>query len=152
LNADKIKNAGVPTQLMLGSAIVFFIFGFFDWYSVSVSGVAGFGGASWSGNAFEYFPGTLSWILMIGVAVVALLMLVRGPDRNLIYGVLGGSALSVLLVLWYWAASAGKDIPNISGIDSGASFGLYICLLAAIVSTVGAVMMFQAFQKQGTAA
>ena len=149
LDVDKIKSAGLPTQLMLGGAVVFLIFSFFNWYGASVS-VAGFSrSVDW--NAWHYFPGILAVLLMVGVGVLALLMLLQGPNQNFVYGALGGSGLSILLVIWYWAASAGEDIPSGSGVDSGADFGLYIALIAAAVATYGAFMTFQAFQKSRTA-
>src|SRR5689334_12124458 len=133
LDVDKIKSAGLPTQLMLGGAVVFLIFSFFNWYGASVS-VAGFSrSVDW--NAWHYFPGILAVLLMVGVGVLALLMLLQGPNQNFVYGALGGSGLSILLVIWYWAASAGEDIPSGSGVDSGADFGLYIALIAAAVAT-----------------
>ena len=147
LDVDKIKNAGLPTQLMLGGAVVFLIFSFFNWYGVSVTGAGPFGGASVDWNAWHYFPGIFAVLLMVGVGVVALLMLLQGPNQNFVYGAMGGSALSILLIIWYWAASAGETIPSVHGVSSGADFGLYICLIAAAVTTYGAFMTFQAFQK-----
>jgi hypothetical protein len=144
LNADKIKNAGLPIQLMLGGGIVFFIFGFFDWWSVSA------GPFSTSGNAFDLWQGTISWILMIGVVVVALLMLAGGMEQfrqQLVYGAVGGSGLAVLLTLWFWGRVPSSSDYHFTGVSVGASFGLYICLLAAIAATVGAGMNLQAFMK-----
>jgi hypothetical protein len=139
LTADKIKAAGLPTQLMLGGAVVFLIFSFFDWYGASAFGVS----VDW--NAWHYFPGILATLLMIGVGVVALLMLLQGPNQNFVYGALGGAGLSILLMLWYWGASAGESIP--SSVDSSPDFGFYICIIAALVATYGAFMTFQAFNK-----
>ncbi len=136
LDVDKIKTAGLPTQLMLGSSVVFFIFAFFDWFSVDY---AGFSSGS---NAFDNFRGTLAWLLMIGLAVVALLMLLKGANQNFVYASVGCAGLATLLTLWYWAW-----IP--SGAGYGGAFGLYICLIAAIAGTVGAVMNMQAFMKKG---
>jgi len=145
LNVDKVKNAGLPIQLMLGGGIVFFIFGFFDWYSVDVS----FGGVSNSAgaNAFDLWQGTLAWILMLAVTIAALILLTGSMNQyrqQLVYGTMGGSILAALLTLWYWGRLPSGNGP---GYDVGASFGLYICLIAAIVAAVGAVMLFQAFQK-----
>ncbi len=144
LNADKVKSAGLPTQLMLGGAIVFFIFGFFDWWSASA------GPFSTSGNAFDLWQGTVAWILMLGVLVAATLLLAGTMNQyrqQLVYGTVAGAGLAVLLTLWFWGRIPSSSDYGFSGVSVGASFGLYICLLAAIAATVGAVMNLQAFMK-----
>ena len=138
LDADKLKAAGLPTKLMLGGSVGFFVFAFFDWWSVDS------GPFSASANAFDSFRGTLAFLLMIGVGVLALLMLLNGPNQNFVYGALGGSGLALLCTLWYWAAIPSS---NIASIDYGPAFGLYLSLIAAIVSVAGAVMTFQAFKQ-----
>lgn len=138
LDVNKIKNAGLPTKLMLGGSVAFFIFAFLDWWSVSS------GPYSVSGNAFDNFRGTFAWIMMIAVGVLAVLLLVKGSNKNFVTAALACAGLSALFTLWFWAA-----IPDsgISQVDTSASFGLFLSLIAAIVATAGAFMTFQASQQ-----
>jgi cellobiose-specific phosphotransferase system component IIC len=137
LDVNTIKNAGLPTKLMLGGSVAFFIFAFFDWWSVSS------GPYSVSGNAFDNFRGTFAWIMMIAVGVLAVLLLLKGSNRNLVIAALACSGLSALFTLWFWAAIPDSGIAEI---ETSASFGLFLALIAAIVSTVGAFMTFQSSQ------
>ena len=162
LDVEKIKSAGLPTKLMLGGSVGFFIFAFFEWWSGDVSiksPLIGVRSASESGNAFHIWQGTLAWLLMIAVAVLAIVMLLKGAEKNLVTAALACSGLGTLLTLWYWLRIPSEDdLVGESGggvladsigmtIDVGASIGLFLGLIAAIVATVGAVMTFQASQQ-----
>jgi hypothetical protein len=132
--ADKLstgeKVAGV-------SAVLLFVFMFFDWFGVKVSGVTGFSGELGGGNAWD----TLDFIpLVLIVTVIAALVMVgvRLADSDfepvvpmsMIVTVLG--ALSVLLVLYRVI-----DPPNVTevpgvDIDVTRKLGLFLGLLASI--------------------
>lgn len=156
LDVDKIKNAGLPTKLMLGGSIGFFIFGFFDWWSADISVksplIGGISRSS-SANAFDLSQGTIAWLLMVAVGVLAILMLLKGPNKNFVIAALACSGLALLFTLWYWARiPSDSDLgvaSALSGVsvDVGASFGLFIALILSIVATAGAFMTFQAFQQ-----
>ena len=66
-----------PDWLMIGGGIGIFVFGFFEWVTVS-----GFGFSSSGGNVFDFFwTGTIPWILVIASAVVTFL-LVQGTLKQ----------------------------------------------------------------------
>ncbi len=156
LDVDKIKNAGLPTKLMLGGSIAFFIFAFFDWWSAEVkvsSEILGSRSTSSSANAFDLGQGTIAWILMIAVGVLAVLMLLKGANRNFVLAALICSGLGVLFTLWFSARLPSESDFGFGGVgagvsvDVGAGFGLYLSLIAAIVATAGAFLTFQASQQ-----
>ena len=138
LSIDKLKESDLPTKLMLGGSLAFFIFSFFDWWSVSS------GPFSVSGNAFDNFRGTFAWLLMIAVGVLAVMVLLKGAVQNLVYAGVACSGLAVLMTLWFWVAIPDSGVAQV---DSSAAFGLYISLITAIVATAGAVMALLEMQK-----
>ena len=137
INAESIKKAPPQVLMMGGGAIAFVIFAFFDWWSVN----AGF--FSNSINAFDNFRGTLAWICMLGVLAVAVLLVAKGPNAMFTQVGAGLSAVATLFTLWFWGwlPDAPDGAIQMKGVDVGASFGLFVCLIAAIVSTAGAVML-----------
>ena len=156
LDVDKIKSAGLPTKLMLGGSVAFFIFAFFSWWTADVkvsNALIGTRSNSSTANAFDLGQGTIAWLLMIAVGVLAVLMLLKGTNKNFVLAALICSGLAVLFTLWFWARLPSEsDFGFIGGtagvsVDVGAGFGLYLSLIAAIVATAGAFMTFQASQQ-----
>jgi len=120
------------------SAILLFIFMFFDWFGVEVSGVGGFsgtisgeGGSAW--DALDFIP------IVLVIAIVAALVLagIRLADSPMeptvplsaIVAVLGG--ISVLLVLYriVFPPSFG-DFGGVS-VDATLDVGIFLGLLAS---------------------
>ncbi|HET7417290.1 MAG TPA: hypothetical protein VFJ61_06675 [Solirubrobacterales bacterium] len=131
-----------------GSAIALFIFMFFDWFTVDVSG----GFISVGGNAWEVF----SWIdlfLMLTIIVTVALVVIRlsesafEPQVSLctIVAVLGG--ISVLLILFRIIdPPGGGDVSGVS-IDINPAVGVFLGLIAAAGITYGG---YRAMQEEGT--
>jgi hypothetical protein len=119
------------TWLMAGAGVAMLIGGFFlDWVKISFLGES----AS-AGNASDWTRGWISAVLVIAIGVVAVL------------GVLGKMpAIKVPITMVMVAAGALSSLLMLSLLVFedlfGASwaFGYWLSLIAAIVSTVGAVM------------
>jgi hypothetical protein len=148
MDADRLstgeKIAGV-------SAVLLFIFMFFDWFTVSVSGGEGLFSVSAGGNAWEVF----SWIdllMLLTVVVTVAVAVIRLSDAiveppfsiNAAVAILGG--LSVLLIL-YRIIDPPLDTGGLPGVDVGRSIGVYLGLLAAAGITYGG---YRAMQEEGT--
>ncbi len=136
--------------LKAGGGLVFFIAGFLSWWSVTVSGFTGFGGADVSyGGLGEYFGSVgIAWIIFTAIAaltVLAVLGIFTLPSSiPAPIAFLGASALGFLLVLYRFFADglpySGDPGP---GVDVSRGIGAYLGLIAAIVVVVGCVMGFQ---------
>jgi len=135
-----------------GSAVLLFIFMFFDWFKVEVSG-GGFVGGSLGGNAWEWF----SWIdllMLLTVIVVVAVVVIRLSDAifeppvslNAVVAVLGG--LSVLFILYRIIdpPGASESFGGVS-VDVGRQIGVFLGLLAAAGITYGG---YRAMQEEGT--
>lgn len=130
-----------PDWLVIGGGVLFLIGGFLDWFQFDGEG-------GW--NAFDYtLTGLIPWLLLVAAAVVTFLlaggMLKRGdaPWSLIILGATGLGALLVIIRLITGSdASDQGGGPDDGGLDRAA--GLWICVIAAIISVVGAVLSFQA--------
>jgi hypothetical protein len=147
MDADRLstgeKIAGV-------SAVLLFIFMFFDWFTISASGGDEFITVSAGGNAWDVF----SWIdllMLLTVVVTVAVAVIRLSDAiveppfsiNAAVAILGG--LSVLLILYRIIdPPLDTDIP---GIDISRAIGIYLGLLAAAGITYGG---YRAMQEEGT--
>jgi hypothetical protein len=144
MDADRLstgeKIAGV-------SAILLFIFMFFDWFTVSASN--GFvsvsvGGSAW--DALDVIPIILmvAIIAAIGVAVVRLTDAVFEPSvsMNAVVSILG--IISVLLVLYRIISPPDSGV---SGINVDPAVGIFLGLLAAAGIGYGG---YRAMQEEGT--
>ena len=135
------------------SAILLFIFMFFDWFGVEVSGggfsgsVPGAGGSAW--DALDFIP-----IVLVVTVVVALinaaLRLSDSPyeppvSLNIAVAVLGG--ISALLVLFRIIDP--PSFGSISGVslDGTVEFGIFLGLIAAIGIAYGG---YRGMQEEGT--
>jgi uncharacterized membrane protein YhaH (DUF805 family) len=134
-----------------GSAVLLFIFMFFDWFSVKVSGGDGLLSVSAGGNAWEVFS-TIDVILLIVVLVALAVVVIRISDAivepsfslNTVVAVLGG--IAVLLIL-YRIIDPPLDTGDFPGVDVSRSLGVYLGLIAAAGITYGG---YRAMQEEGT--
>jgi uncharacterized membrane protein YhaH (DUF805 family) len=136
------------------SAILLFIFMFFDWFSAEVSvnsgsfiGSASAGGNAW--DALEVIPIflLLAIIAAVGVAVVRLTDALFEPavSMNAVVAVLG--AVAVILILYRIIdPPGGGSIAGVS-VDVSPSVGIFLGLIAAVGITYGG---YRAMQEEGT--
>src|SRR6476659_3261594 len=131
MDVDKL-NTG--EKISAGSAILLFIFMFFDWFGVKISGVPGFSGSVSSGggnawDALDVIP--IFLMLAIGVAIVRLTDADLEPpiSLNAIVAALGGFA--VLLILYRIISP--PDFGSFGGVsvDATLKFGIFLGLIAA---------------------
>jgi hypothetical protein len=135
------------------SSIVLFIFMFFDWFTVEVSGgngvfsaTASAGGSAW--DALDWIPIVLvvTIIAALGVAALRLLDSPYEPPvpGNAIVAILG--AISFLLILYRIIDPPGAgSVPGLS-IDVSPAFGIFVSLVAAAGIAYGG---YKAMQEEG---
>ena len=123
---------------MVAGGLGMLIFGsFFDWAKLEFAGVS-----ATDGNAFDWARGWLSWILVIGTAVIAVLLTtgklaaVKLP-WNIVMVL--ASALATLLMLLLIITG-----PDKSGVDLDRAIGLWLAFISTIVTLVGSLMNFTA--------
>ena len=132
------------------SALLLFIFMFFDWFTVDIDG-EGLFSVSAGGNAWDVF----SWIdlfLMLTILVVVAVVVIRLTDAlieppvslNAIAAVLGG--ISVLLIL-YRIIDPPLDTGGLTGVDISPALGVFLGLIAAVGIAYGG---YRAMQEEGT--
>lgn len=121
------------------SAILLFIFMFFDWFGVKVSGVPGFsgdisgsgGGSAW--DALDVIPIflMLAIVVALGVAVVRLTDADLEPPVSLNTVVAAVGGLAVLLILFRIVFP--PDFGSFGGVsvDATLKFGIFLGLIAA---------------------
>ncbi len=135
MEADKL-NTGEKIAAI--SAVLLFIFMFFTWFGVEVSGagafsgsVPGAGGDAW--DALEFIPVILviAIVAAIGVAVLRLTDSAYEPpiSMNAVVTVLGG--LSVLLILFRIVDPPSFGSFGGVSVDGTVEFGIFLGLLAA---------------------
>jgi hypothetical protein len=136
MEVDKL-NTGEKVSAV--SAILLFVFMFFDWFGVKISGVPGFsgsvsssgGGSAW--DALDVIPIFLMLAIAaaIGVAVIRLTDADLEPpvSLNAIVTALGG--LAVLLILYRIVSP--PDFGSFGGVsvDATLKFGIFLGLIAA---------------------
>lgn len=140
-------------KIAAGSAIALFIFMFFDWFSVDVSGTGGLVGISEGGNAWDWLDVIPIFLLIaivaaVGVAVVRLTDAAFEPEIsiNAVVALLGG--LAVLLILYRIV-----DTPGTSGsyggvsVDVSPALGIFLGLIAAVGVAYGG---YRAMTEEGT--
>lgn len=136
------------------SAVLLFIFMFFDWFGVKVSGVPGFsgditgsgGGSAW--DALDVIPIflMLAIVVAIGVAVIRLTDADLEPpiSLNAIVAALGG--LAVLLILYRIVSP--PDFGSFGGVtvDATLKFGIFLGLISAAGIAYGG---YSAMREEG---
>jgi hypothetical protein len=139
-------------KVAAGSGILLFIFMFFDWFSVSVSGGGGLsgsvgGGSAW--DALEFIPIVLVVAILAALAVAALRLSDSAYEPpvsgNVVVAVLG--ALSVLLILYRIVDTPGGGSFGGFSVDVSPAFGIFISLIAAGGIAYGG---YRAMQEEGS--
>lgn len=136
------------------SAILLFIFMFFEWFSVEVSGGSGAfhvsaseGGSAW--DALDWIPIFLVITIIAALAVVALRLTDAAYEPPVPAGtvVSGLGIVSVLLILYRIVITPDAgSFPGIS-VDVSPAFGIFLGLIAAGGIAYGG---YRAMQEEGT--
>jgi len=139
------SNFKTPDWLMIGGGIGIFVFGFFNWVTVS-----GFGFSSSGGNVFDFFwTGTIPWILVIAAGVITFL-LAQGTLRQeqapwpLILLAATGLAALLLLIRLVFNPLEGKDVIESAGGDVGRGVGMILSVASGVAAAAGGFLNFQA--------
>ncbi|MBA3866317.1 MAG: hypothetical protein H0X42_08220 [Solirubrobacterales bacterium] len=135
-----------------GSAIALFIFMFFDWFGVEISGagssssVPGAGGSAW--DALEFIPIILVITIIAALAVAALRLADSAYEPpvsgNAVVVVLGG--LSTLLILFRIVDPPSFGSFGGISVDGTVDLGIFLGLIAAAGITYGG---YKAMQEEG---
>lgn len=133
------------------SAVLLFIFMFFEWFSIDVSGGEGFITVSGGANAWEAFD-VIDIVLLLAVVAAVAVAVVRLTDAlfeppvslNAIVAVLGGVAVLLVLYRIIDPPNFGADVP---GVDISPSIGAFLGLIAAAGIAYGG---YRAMQEEGT--
>jgi hypothetical protein len=152
LNLEKL---GRNDRILAVVGILAFIDMFLPWYSVSSKGISvgGFteAGYSVSGNAWNGYVGFEAWfslLLLLAIGVVAALpafeQKVTLPGGHALLTILAALAVLLIVIRWLTYDSASSFGAGIDGISAGASFGTYLGLVLALVSTAFAYLSFTA--------
>jgi uncharacterized membrane protein YhaH (DUF805 family) len=151
MEVDKL-NTGEKVSAV--SAVLLFIFMFFDWFGVKISGVSGFsgsisssgGGSAW--DALDVIPIflMLAIVAAIGVAVVRLTDADLEPPISLNAIVAGLGGLAVLLILYRIISP--PDFGSFGGVsvDATLKFGIFLGLIAAAGIAYGG---YSAMREEG---
>jgi hypothetical protein len=151
MDVDKLSTG---EKISAVSAILLFIFMFFDWFGVEVSG-AGIGGSltgAGGGNAWDtldFIPVILviTIVAAVGVAVLRLIEADFEPPVSLNAVVAALGILSVLLILFRIVDPPGfGSIASVS-FDATLKVGIFLGLIAAIGIAFGG---YRAMQEEGT--
>jgi hypothetical protein len=147
-----LDRLSIGEKIAGGSAVLLFIFMFFDWFNAEVSGGDGLFSASVGGNAWEAFD-VIDLVLMIAIIVTVGVVVVRLSDAvleppfslNAAVAVLGG--ICVLLILYRIIdPPGGGDIAGVS-VDISPAVGAFLGLITAAGITYGG---YRAMQDEGT--
>jgi hypothetical protein len=149
MEADRLSTG---EKISAVSAVLLFIFMFFDWFGAKVESVTGFsgdvpgGGSAW--DALDVIPIFLmaAIVVAIGVAVIRLTDADIEPpfSLNMVVAVLGG--LAVLLILYRIVSPpGGEDFGGVS-VDITLKIGIFLGLVAAAGIAYGG---FSAMREEG---
>jgi multisubunit Na+/H+ antiporter MnhF subunit len=133
------------------SAVLLFIFMFFEWFNVDISGGEGLFTISGGFNAWESFS-FIDIILLITVLAAVAVAVIRLTDAlveppvsvNAVVAILG--AISVLLIVYRIIDPPDFGV-DVSGFDVGPSIGVFLGLIAAAGIAYGG---YRAMQEEGT--
>ncbi|HEX5762523.1 MAG TPA: hypothetical protein VFY04_05315 [Solirubrobacterales bacterium] len=142
-------------QIAAVSAILLFVFMFFDWFGVEVSGVPGFsgdvagaGGSAW--DALDVIPLFLmaAIVVAIGVAVVRLTDADLEPPISLNAIVAALGTLAALLILYRIIDQPGSGATDFGGVevDVTLKLGIFLALAAAVGIAYGG---YSAMREEG---
>lgn len=150
MEADKLSTG---EKVSATSAVLLFVFMFFDWFGVEISGVSGFsgevsgsGGSAW--DALDVIPIflMLAIVVAIGVAVVRLTDADVEPPVSMNAIVAGLGGLAVLLILYRIISP--PDFGSFGGVsvDATLKFGIFLGLIAAAGIAYGG---YSAMREEG---
>ncbi len=136
-----LDRLGIGEKIVGASAVLLFIFMFFDWFEASVSG----GGASVSEganawDALDNIPIVLVIAILVALGMVAIKLFEVAWEPpfppSIVAGVL--SALSLILILYRIIDTPGEggSFGSIS-VDVSPAFGIFLALIAAAGMTYG---------------
>lgn len=151
MEADRLSTGEKVSAV---SAVLLFVFMFFDWFGVKVSGVPGFsgdvtgsgGGSAW--DALDVIPIFLMLAIVVAIAVAVIRLTdadVEPPvSMNAIVAALGG--LAVLLILYRIISP--PDFGSFGGVtvDATLKLGIFLGLLAAAGIAYGG---YSAMREEG---
>jgi hypothetical protein len=151
MEADRLSTGEKVSAV---SAVLLFVFMFFDWFGVKVSGVPGFsgdvtgsgGGSAW--DALDVIPLFLMLAIVVAIAVAVIRLTdadVEPPvSMNAIVAALGG--LAVLLILYRIISP--PDFGSFGGVtvDATLKLGIFLGLLAAAGIAYGG---YSAMREEG---
>lgn len=123
--------------LKIGGGALMLIAGFLPWGRFEFGG---FGSRSWNAFGF-FFRGTIPWLLVVGVGVIAFLLItdmMKAGSTPWSLIMIGAAGLATLLVLIMLLTGPSKD-----GVDLDRGIGLFLGFIAAVASLVGSVMGFK---------
>ncbi len=151
MDADKLSTG---EKVAAVSGILLFIFMFFDWFGVEVSGAGGFsgsvpgaGGSAW--DALDFIPIVLliAVVAAVGVAVLRLIDSTWEPpvSMNAVVAALGG--LSVLFILFRIIDPPSFGSFGGVSVDGTLKFGIFLGLIAAVGIAYGGYL---AMKEEGT--
>ncbi|WAL64648.1 hypothetical protein ORV05_27350 [Amycolatopsis cynarae] len=128
----------------IGGGLVAFVASFLPWYSFS-AGVLSGSLSAWSVGIGGWGPVLL--LIACGALVLAPRFGRQVPNAPLIW--LIASGVSVLIILLRWVTLPSDPLGGLggAGFSAGAGFGLFLGLVAAIVSCAGAVPGYLATRK-----
>lgn len=134
---EHLDKLGTGEKIAAGSAILLFVFMFFDWFGVEVSGVPGFsgtvpgsGGSAWDELAFipiVLLVAILTALVMVGLRVADSVAEPAVPLSTVVT-VLG--VISVLLILYRIVDPPGGSYGGVS-VDTNLQVGIFLGLLSA---------------------
>jgi hypothetical protein len=149
----EVDRLSTGEKVSAASAVLLFIFMFFDWFGAKVEGVPGFsgsieaGGSAW--DALDVIPIflMLAIVAAVGVAVIRLTDADVEPpvSMNAIVAVLGGLAVLLILYRIIDPPGGGDAIAGV-GVDITLKLGIFLGLLAAAGIAYGG---YSAMQEEG---
>ncbi len=136
---EHLDKLGMGEKIAGGSAILLFIFMFFDWFGVEVSGVPGFsgtvpgsGGSAW--DALDFIPIILLVAILAALVMVGLRLADSATEPvvplSTVVTVLG--AISVLLILYRIVDPPGGGSYGGVSVDTNLQVGIFLGLLSAV--------------------
>jgi hypothetical protein len=134
------------------SAILLFIFMFFDWFGVKVSGVGGSATLAGGGSAWDSLD-VIPIILVIAIIAVLAMVVVRANDMEVDLPVslsviaTALAALGTLLILFRIIDPPGGGTTLGVTVDTTRKFGLFVGFIAAAAMTYGS---WRTMEEEGT--